>query len=522
MTAPFTPSSLSPSALFARLIPVAIADALALWAAISLFAGGSWPYLIMLLIATALLNVAVFSKRAIPLRYLLPGLVLMMVFQLFPVSKTITTSFTNFGSGNLISKEQAIATITSTSREITDESPRFTMDVLRNAAGEIKLILTNPDSGEQFIATKTAAEATFEPLVGSSEKVVKDEFDNLVSVGDFTRLKLKEIGAVQEQLDAFVVTSDVGTVRPTSADEAAVSVERYRYDTVKDQFVDVASNETFVAVRGTFTSTTDPEKYLEPGFKAGVGMRNFNRIFTDDDVRKPFLRIFTWNLLFAAGSVFATMAIGMFLAVVLNNPKMRGRSFYRQLLIIPYALPPFMMILVWGQGLMNAKYGYINKTFGWEVAWLQNPALAKFAIVLVNTWLGFPYMFLLCSGLLAAIPTDIYEAARVDGATGFQQFRKVTLPMLLVGLAPLLISSFAFNFNNFLPVYLMTGGGPPIPGGSTGGQTDILVTYTYKLAFGSGKGTQYGLAAAITIIIFFLVGAMSALSFRQTKAFKEL
>jgi arabinogalactan oligomer / maltooligosaccharide transport system permease protein len=180
------------------------------------------------------------------------------------------------------------------------------------------------------------------------------------------------------------------------------------------------------------------------------------------------------------------------------------------------------MIMVWSQGLLNPKYGYINDTFGLDVAWLQNPWLARLSIIVVNTWLGFPYMYLLCTGLLQSVPSDIYEAARVDGATGPQQFRKVTLPILLVGLSPMLISSFAFNFNNFLPIYLMTNGGPPIPGGDTGGQTDILVTYTYKLAFAAGKGTQYGLASAISIIIFVLVGLMSAVSFRQTKAFKEI
>jgi arabinogalactan oligomer / maltooligosaccharide transport system permease protein len=497
---------------------LAVINALGLWAAISLAGDGQWTYFVMVVLATALIDIAFSTKRVIPLKYLAPGLILMLVFQLYPVSRTITTSFTNYGAGNLISKEEAIKRIVSGSREITDDSPRYAMQILQGPSGDIQLLLTDPTSSELFLATKTA----FTPLSSLADSVKKDEFDNVESVGGYRRLKLREIGAVQTQLDAFVANTDKGTIRPTSADEAVVSTERYRYDEAKEQFVDLVSGETFVAKQGTFTSTRDSNKILEPGFKSSVGAKNYSRILTDKAVRKPFLQIFTWSFIFAGASVLATSAIGILLAVTMNHPKLRGKSIYRQLLIIPYALPPFMMILVWGQGLMNPKYGYINKTLGLDIQWLQNPTVAKFAIITVNTWLGFPYMFLLCSGLLAAVPSDIYEAARVDGATGWQQFRKVTLPIILVGLSPLLISSFAFNFNNFLPIFLLTGGGPPIPDAQTGGQTDILMTYTYKLAFASGKGTQYGLAAAISVIIFFLVGMMSAASFRQTKAFKEL
>jgi arabinogalactan oligomer / maltooligosaccharide transport system permease protein len=501
-----------------RMLFLAVVNALALWSAITLASDGQWTYFVMVVIATAIIDIAFSTKRVIPLKYLAPGLILMLIFQLYPVSRTITTSFTNYGSGNLLSKEQAVARIITGSREITDESPRFAMQILQGPTGDIHLLLTDPNTSEQFLATKTE----FTPLASLAESVKKDEFDNIDSVNGYRRLRLKDIGAVQGQLDSFVANTDKGAVRPTSADEAVVSTERYRYDQNKEQFVDLVSGEVFVAKQGTFTSTKEPEKVLEPGFKSSVGAKNYSRIFTDKAVRKPFLQIFTWSFIFAGASVLATSAIGIFLAVTMSHPKMRGKSIYRQLLIVPYALPPFMMILVWGQGLMNPKYGYINKTFGLDVQWLQNPTIAKFAIILVNTWLGFPYMFLLCSGLLAAIPGDIYEAAKVDGATGWQQFRNVTLPMVLVGLSPLLISSFAFNFNNFLPVFLLTGGGPPIPDAQTGGQTDILLTYTYKLAFASGKGTQYGLAAAISVIIFLLVGMMSAASFRQTKAFKEL
>jgi ABC-type sugar transport system permease subunit len=128
-------------------------------------------------------------------------------------------------------------------------------------------------------------------------------------------------------------------------------------------------------------------------------------------------------------------------------------------------------------------------------------------------------MFLVCTGALQSIPSDLTEAAAVDGATGLAAFRRITFPLLLVAVAPLLIASFAFNFNNFNIIYLLTEGRPPIPG-SDAGRTDILISYTYKLAFAGGRGADYGFASAVSFIIFLLVAGISAYSFRFTKAFE--
>ena len=150
--------------------------------------------------------------------------------------------------------------------------------------------------------------------------------------------------------------------------------------------------------------------------------------------------------------------------MVFNDKRMRGRKLYRSLLIIPYALPGFMMALVF-RGMLNRTFG-INRWLGIDVGWLETPALAMFSLVLVNIWLGYPYMFLVSTGALQSIPTDLKEAAFVDGATGFTTFRKITLPLLLTAVSPLLIASFAFNFNNFVIVYLLTQGGPRSSGES--------------------------------------------------------
>jgi arabinogalactan oligomer/maltooligosaccharide transport system permease protein len=178
---------------------------------------------------------------------------------------------------------------------------------------------------------------------------------------------------------------------------------------------------------------------------------------------------------------------------------------------------------VWA-GMMNESFGFINQVLlgGASVPWLTDPWMAKLSVLIVNLWLGFPYMFLVCMGALQGIPEDVNEAAVMDGANPWQIFRRIKLPLLLVTVAPLLISSFAFNFNNFNLIYMLTGGGPRFSDVSIPvGHTDILISMVYKVAF-VGANRDYGLASAFAIIIFVLVALISYLSFRQTKVLEEL
>jgi arabinogalactan oligomer / maltooligosaccharide transport system permease protein len=232
-----------------------------------------------------------------------------------------------------------------------------------------------------------------------------------------------------------------------------------------------------------------------------------------------------WTFLFSLGSVVLTFALGLLLAMVFNHPTMRGRRLYRSLMIVPYALPSFMTALVW-KGMLNQQFGIINRMFGINLPWLDgfvgiDRFLPYASILLVNMWLGYPYMFLVSTGALQGIPTDLKEAAFVDGASGVKAFRLVTFPLLLIAVAPLLISSFAFNFNNFNLIYLLTEGRPAVSG-STAGRTDILITYMYKEAFAGGRGADYGFAAALGVIIFMIVIVITTLSFRRTKTFEEV
>ena len=211
---------------------------------------------------------------------------------------------------------------------------------------------------------------------------------------------------------------------------------------------------------------------------------------------------------------------GLVLALALEK-KLKFRGLYRAILILPYAMPSFMSILIWN-GMFNRQFGAINELIGSPVDWYNDPILAKVVLLVVNLWLGFPYLYMISTGALQALPSDIQEAAQIDGATGSQIFRLIKLPLLLQILSPLLIASFAFNFNNFNLVYLLTAGGPTdVLNGETAGATDILITYAYKTAFGSNE-QNLGLASAISVVMFVIVGALSMWSLRQSKVLEDM
>jgi arabinogalactan oligomer/maltooligosaccharide transport system permease protein len=180
-----------------------------------------------------------------------------------------------------------------------------------------------------------------------------------------------------------------------------------------------------------------------------------------------------------------------------------------------------MSILIWA-GMFDREIGIINNLLGAEIDWLNDPWLAKMALLIVNLWLGFPYFYLISTGALQALPTDMEEAAAIDGATGAQIFWRIKLPLVLEILTPLLIASFAFNFNNFNLVFLLTRGGPVnVLDGESAGATDILITYAYKTAF-AGTEQNYGLASAISVIVFIIVGAVSLWGLKRSKVLENI
>ena len=194
--------------------------------------------------------------------------------------------------------------------------------------------------------------------------------------------------------------------------------------------------------------------------------------------------------------------------------------------LIPYTIPSLVTILVW-RGMLNEQLGvitnFLEATIGYSPPWFTDPTWAKIGILMVNLWLGYPYFMLVCSGALQGIPQDIYSAADVDGAGAVTKFWRLTLPLLLIAVGPLLIASFTFNFNNFNVIFLYNEGGPPIAGAPTPvGHTDILISYVYNLAFSGSRSINYGFAAAITIVIFFIIGIITLFQFRYTRMWEEV
>ena len=259
---------------------------------------------------------------------------------------------------------------------------------------------------------------------------------------------------------------------------------------------------------------------VSPGFKVGIGFANYSRMLFDADFRGPFVSIFIWTVVFAALTVIFAGGLGMTLAVLLNWEALPHKTLYRTLLFLPYAVPGFISILVF-KGLFNQNFGEINgilhSLFGIRPAWFADPLLAKVMLLIVNTWLGFPYFMILCAGLIKAIPSDLYEASALAGAKPLDNFFKITAPLILKPLTPLLIAAFAFNFNNFVLIALLTDGRPDflntkLPAGTT----DILVSYTYRIAF-VDAGQNFGLAAAISTIIFVMVAVMALLQLKATQ-----
>ena len=253
-----------------------------------------------------------------------------------------------------------------------------------------------------------------------------------------------------------------------------------------------------------------------------IGLDNYLTVFSGS-LKEVFFPVLGWTVCFAVISTLGSYALGLGLAILLNNPKMKEAKIYKAVLIIPWALPSTIAILAW-QGLLNEQYGGINNLLhaigiSANIPWMTDAFCARIGIILVNVWLGFPYMMNVCLGGLQAISNDYYEAARIDGATRFQCFKRITLPLVTKLSIPLVISTFAANFNNFGNIYMITQGGPARVDNQFAGYTDILASTTYKMTPWSNR---YELSATFSVLIFVIVGTFTLINMRASGAFKEV
>ncbi|TVR26876.1 MAG: ABC transporter permease subunit [Ilumatobacter sp.] len=501
----------SPLGILVKLVALALLNAIVLWGLTVMADAGEWAFLVFSALALLVIDWVYLSRRRIPGKYLVPGTLFLLVFAVYPVLYTVFISTTNYGTGNNLSQEQAIQQIERQSISATDEATRYSLQILArgNPGGDLAFLLTDPD-GERFLGT--ADELV--PLADAD--VVAD--GRRETIDGFVPLNAGQAQDRVAEIRSFVVPGPEGEIDNDGFGAAFTKLQRYVYDAATGTMVDTVNDVVLVADGGYFVD--DDGRRLLPGWRTNVGLSNYEALLTDPALRGNFIRVFVWTVVFAAASVFFSFSLGLLLALVFNNPTMRGRQLYRSLIIIPYALPSFMTALVW-RGMFNQSFGVINRWLDVSLPWLSGQWLPYVSILIVNTWLGYVYMFLVSSGALQSIPDELTEAAKVDGATGPMRFRRITLPLLLVSISPLLIASFAFNFNNFNLIYLLTEGRPSIPG-SDAGRTDILITYTYKVAFEQGARADYGFASALAVVIFLIVAAISAVSFRYTKQLEEI
>ncbi len=525
-----------------------------------LFVGGmladgqyAFAMLFAIIIGSGLL---VFSNdKFYPHRYIFPGVAGMVIFIIFPLVYTIYISFTNYSAKNLFSIERAEAFhLSKTYRKAGGDYKYFIYQ--RPNTDEFQLALQAPDTQDADGNVVPGQKYMSDPAKLISNEEMREKKTNVTKAQNktFIMQKVNEFnGEVCSKCKfAYRDYLKLAKVKLDSLDLTQVNLNVYsavepKFRTVKERTL--ASGDTYSVEHMLVDNETNelfaPDydsgyyRYVDgnngkfvgdnytPGFRVGVGFYHFKRIVTDPNISEPFVKIFIWTVVFSAGTVFITLAIGMVLACFVQWEFLKGRGFYRLFLILPYAVPSFISILVF-KGLFNESWGEINRIldffFGIKPDWFNEPYLARTMLLIVNAWLGYPYMMILCMGLLKSISDDLYEASSMDGANPLQNFLKITLPLLMKPLTPLLIASFAFNFNNFVLIMLLTNGGPdflPEEGSTTAssaGATDLLVSYTYRLAFeGGAGGNDYGLASAIATAIFILVGALSVINLKLSK-----
>ncbi|OYT87238.1 MAG: maltose ABC transporter permease MalF [Burkholderiales bacterium PBB6] len=498
-------------------------SALVLWGVVAVHAAGQ-SLLAMVLLAVGGLAVWTYqSSRSGALRYLLPGIATALIFVIFPMLYTFGLSFTNYSARNLLERDRAQAQLREESLQVAGSQRAFSL----HAAGSGWRVRLAPAADSAAPATTLLSAAV--PLQGDAPLVlamVPATEADLAALAPAAPLrehvdKLPALRALQLQIQPQQPPQQQPPtlLRLSSLREFAQTQPLYD-STPEGGLRDRVTGTVYLPdeSEGFFTSASGEQ--LQPGFRVNVGLRHYLRIFSDERFREPFASVFMWTVVFSALTVVGATALGLLLAVLLNWDALECRPAYRLVLFLPYAVPGFISILVF-KGLFNQNLGEINLIlnglFGIKPAWFSDPLLAKTMLLIVNIWLGFPYMMVLCSGLIKSIPADLYEASAVAGAGPWVNFSRITMPLILKPLTPLLISAFAFNFNNFVLISLLTGGAPDqLDTALPAGTTDILVSYTWRIAF-QDSGQQFGLAAAISTVIFLIVAAITLVQMRTTR-----
>ena len=504
----------TPSSLLSKLI-AAVASLALLWLAFNVYASGEPLWAMALMVFGGISLYIYLSATTLAWRYLFPGVAAMLIFVAFPLVYTIQIGFTNYSSSNLLTETRARAYLLE--QADVNEARAFATTV--HAVGsEYRLVLAGQGDGATGTSGARYMSAVFKDAAPTAPLSIQPLPTDQV-LGD--ALNLRQVIALRDTLMALKLAMPDKTMLQYAGLHEFAVFEPLWQEQSGGGLKRLADGVLYQPNRDTGFFEDAQGQRLQPGFKVNVGLANYTRMFGDPDMRGPFLSIFIWTVVFAGLTVVFSTAIGMTLAVVLNWEALKYRTLYRTLLFLPYAVPGFISILVF-KGLFNQNFGEINAildaVFGVRPNWFADPLLAKAMILIVNTWLGYPYIMVLCTGLIKSIPSDLYEASAIAGAKPLTNFFRITAPLIVKPLTPLLISAFAFNFNNFVLISLLTDGRPDILNTKLpAGTTDILVSYTYRIAF-TDAGANFGLAAAISTVIFFLVAILSMANLKLTQS----
>jgi len=528
-----------------RLAGVAVVDAVAVWLATGIWADGNWFLALAIALSAIVVTIINLVPQLWPLRWMSPALALLGLLTIYPLIYTFYVAFTNYSDGHMTTKDITVERLTTEKqyRYLPEGAANYYWYLFQNEQGDYAVwLVQDSDNTTYFAETDTPLQAiTLEEDAPLCESYSDEGVP--VAVGDYQCMKKGDVFKIMADetkvADLYATQFANGSIGITSRYNAGNYQTKWKYDEDQDILTDLETNTPYYAdnERGSFIAKDANGKVLRDpvtgreltaplGYWTLVGTKNFREVFTSALLEGPLLQVFLWTVGFAFLGVLTSFSMGLLMALLLEG--FPAARVIRSLLIIPYAIPGMIGILIW-RGMLQSQFGVIPETlrdvFDWAPPFLRDPGWAKFSILLVNLWFAYPYFMLITSGALQSIPSSIYEAAEVDGASAWNKFWKLTLPLLLISVGPLLIASFVFNFNNYLLIEALNDGGPDMKEGYAPpvGHTDNLMTYTYNWAFSSAGGSRnYGLASAIAVLIFIIVGVLTIFQFRLTKRWEEV
>ena len=389
--------------------------ALGVWAVLPLYVAGNWWGIGLVAAVVGLVYYVYLSKRAVPAKYLVPGVVFLLAFQILPVLYTMSTSVTNLSDGHRGDKDQAIAAIEAFSVTRDPDSPEYVLTVATTGdpeTGELVFLLTDAE-GNAYAGTDEGLSELGRAEVDPAGKVT-DAFG-------YTLLSPAEVNARSEELQQFAVpTRDGAGIRSSGLSSAFEGSAIRVYDEECDCMTDNETGVVYTADNDRGAFYNEDGQRLAQGWQVNVGLDNFARFLLNPTFASSFFGILLWNITFAVAVTGLVFVVGLAIAMTLHVPRMRGKTFYRILVILPYAMSSLAMYLLW-RDMFNTDFGLFNRMLGLQVDWLGDVWTARAAVILTNVWLGYPYMFLVATGALQASATvsgkPRHLAVSADGQT---------------------------------------------------------------------------------------------------------